>query len=518
MKLGELCKKISIEDVFYGGKALNKNDKEYDKVFDSAISPVVTDSRNAAQGSLFICLRGTKTDGNDYIDKAIASGASAIMTDESGTAAEMSGNYSDIIFVVTDSARRACSYIYDAVNGYPSERMKFFAVTGTNGKTSVTYMLKCIFEAAMIKCGLIGTVSCYSGDKKLTYKPANESAAMTTPDPEQLYPLLAQMADDGCRYVILEATSHALALDKLAPISFEMGIFTNLTPDHLDFHKSMENYYLAKLKLFGSCKTAIINCDDRFSERFQNDIAGKCRTVTCSAKYAFADYYSDSISNLGVGGCEYRIRSKKVIMKIKCRIPGRFTVINSLEAAAAALESKIRPSIIYDALASIAGINGRMENVSLCPGADFSVFIDYAHTPDALENLLKTVADFRINGQRIVLLFGCGGDRDKTKRPVMGKIASELADRIIITSDNSRTEDPKLIIDRIVSGIRRGCDYTVIYNRRDAIDYAVKTAHKGDIILLAGKGHEDYEIDAHGKHEFNEKEIARNAARKYFSH
>ena len=233
--------------------------------------------------------------------------------------------------------------------------------------------------------------------------------------------------------------------------------------------------------------------------------------MTCSAKYAFADYYSDSISNLGVGGCEYRIRSKKAIMKIKCRIPGRFTVINSLEAAAAALESKIRPSIIYDALASIAGINGRMENVSLCPGADFSVFIDYAHTPDALENLLKTVADFRINGQRIVLLFGCGGDRDKTKRPVMGKIASELADRIIITSDNSRTEDPKLIIDRIVSGIRRGCDYTVIYNRRDAIDYAVKTAHKGDIILLAGKGHEDYEIDSTGKHPFSERSVIEKA-------
>ncbi len=514
MKLSELISDLDGLSVIINGSYMPR---DCDLVEKTNIENIVTDSRCAENGSLMICIDGVRCDGNDYAADAVKGGAIAIVTEQAERLCRILP--SDTIIIETDNARRACSYIYDKWYGEPSKRLKFIAVTGTNGKTSVTFMLKSIFESAFIKCGLIGTVRCYSDQKVLTYVNRDPSAAMTTPDPEQLYALLKDMADDGVEYVFLEATSHSLALEKLAPIRFEAAVFTNLTPDHLDFHKNMENYFSAKAKLFKHCRLAVINADDKYAARLKSELltSGECRIVTCSTNYNFSDYYASDTVNKGVNGCEYKLISRDMLMNIQCRIPGSFTVMNSLEAAAVAIEVGISPVTVHDALAAIVGIDGRMESVSLCPGANFSVFIDYAHTPDALENLLLTVRGFRQKGQRIVLLFGCGGDRDKSKRAVMGNIAARLADKVIVTSDNCRTESPEKIIDDILKGIGKDVSYTVVPDRKCAIEYAIKEAQCGDIILLAGKGHETYEITAEGKRAFNEKKIVSEAAIRYYS-
>lgn len=514
MKLSELISDLDDLSVIVNGSYVPKDCALVEK---TNIDHVITDSRCAEKGSLMICIDGVRCDGNDYAADAVKDGAVVLVTEQAARLCRILP--SDTIIIETDNARRTCSYIYDKWYGEPSKRLKFIAVTGTNGKTSVTFMLKSIFESAFIKCGLIGTVRCYSDQKVLTYVNHDPSAAMTTPDPEQLYALLKDMADDGVEYVFLEATSHSLALEKLAPIRFEAAVFTNLTPDHLDFHKNMENYFLSKAKLFRHCKLAVINADDKYAARLKSELltSGECRIVTCSTNYNFSDYYASDTVNRGVNGCEYKLISRDMLMNIQCRIPGSFTVMNSLEAAAVAVEIGISPVAVHDALASLTGIDGRMENVPLCPGANFSVFIDYAHTPDALENLLLSVREFRGKGQRIVLLFGCGGDRDKSKRAVMGDIAARLADKVIVTSDNCRTESPEKIINDILKGIGKDVSYTVIPDRKCAIEYAIKEAKCGDIILLAGKGHETYEITAEGKKSFNEKQIISEAAIEYYS-
>ncbi len=485
------------------------------------VNDITSDSRDAKEGSLFVCIKGTKTDGHSYIKDAADRGAAAILT-ESGAEyeAEIFEKEGAPLHLETKNTRRALAFLWNTWYGRPAKDMKLIAVTGTNGKTSVTFMLRSIFSASMVKTGLIGTVVCYSGEEKLSIRSDNENANMTTPDPKELYKILSVMARDGVETVFLEATSHALALDKLAPLHFAAAVFTNLTPDHLDFHGSMENYLAAKRKLFSMTDIAVINGDDAYAA----DIAeaaelGGCKNIrlcTCKDEKR-VDYLAASISHLGADGIEYLLSSVCSVFKVKSPIPGRFTVINTLEAAACALEIGIDSRTVQDALRHMGGIDGRFERVKLCAGADFSVFIDYAHTPDALRNLLLTVRDFRKKGQRIVLLFGCGGDRDKTKRPEMGRIASTLADFVIVTSDNSRSESPS----DIISDIMVGFDFTrahavIVEDRAEAIDYVIKNALTGDIILLAGKGHEEYEIDRSGKHPFSEKNIAKEAARKYY--
>lgn len=311
----------------------------------------------------------------------------------------------------------------------------------------------------------------------------------------------------------MEATSHALALSKLDAVRFSAAVFTNLTPEHLDFHGNMESYFSAKAKLFSMCDKAIVNVDDVYGRRLLEQLP--CPAVSCSAKGGPADYTATQIRDCGVDGSEYKLVSHNHHFTVRTPIPGAFNVINTLEAATAALALGISPSAIMTALGTLAGIDGRMERVRLGAITDFSVFIDYAHTPDALENLLITARHLRKARERVVLVFGCGGDRDKSKRSKMGRIASTLADRIIITSDNSRSEDPMSIIEDIVSGIDKTSDYIIIPERRRAVEFAIREARGEDIILLAGKGHEEYEIDASGKHYFSEREIAAEAAGKY---
>ena len=477
---------------------------------DVEITEIVTNSLKADYGTLFVCLEGAKSDGHKYIRDALIRGAVAVVM-QKGTQVEIPPFCKNITFIYCDNTRRAAAKLYNAWYGCPSEKLKIIAVTGTNGKTSTTCMLRAIFEAALYKCGIIGTVECTSGEHRLSANPESPLANMTTPDPKELYRTLAFMAADGVDYVFMEASSHALKLSKLDALFFEAAIFTNLTPEHLDFHETMEDYKESKAKLFGMSKTALINADDPLGKYMAHCARG--RVYSYSAKGEKADFFADEVIS-DSRGISYTLVSKKTIMKIKSSLRGGFNVDNTLSAAACGLLFGISPATIAEALRSITGISGRMERLKLDPSADFSVYIDYAHTPDALENLLVSARRMAKTGERIVLLFGCGGDRDKSKRPLMGRIASECADFSIITSDNSRGEDREVIIEEIMQGFDKKRGHIIIPDRRKAIEYAVTHAESGDVILLAGKGHERYEIDTNGKHPFDERQIVAEALKK----
>ncbi len=484
------------------------------EIADCEITEIVTDSRRACFGCMFVCLSGERSDGHRHIREAMLRGASAVVV-QKGTPADVPSVCPYVSVIEHENTRRAAAFLYSAWYGHPERKLKIIAVTGTNGKTSTTHMLKVIFEAALFKCGVIGTVYCSSGERRIYAHPDDPLANMTTPDPRELYRLLAFMVADGVDYVFMEVSSHSLKLCKVDAIEFDTAIFTNLTPEHLDFHKDMEDYRSSKGKLFRMSRQSLINVDDKSAEYMVTESKGK--VYKYSVKGIVSDFYAENPNNRGSDGINYTLRSKNSIMRISCPIPGDFTVYNTLSAAACALLHGIQPSAICSALGSMSGVEGRMERVRLCTGADISVFIDYAHTPDALENLLKTARGFCREGQRIVLVFGCGGDRDRSKRPIMGKIASSLADLAIVTSDNSRGESAESIISEICKGFESdGCEYKIIKDRREAIEYAIKNSKSGDVILLAGKGHEKYEIDALGKHDFDEKKIAASLAVKHF--
>ena len=471
---------------------------------DIEIKQIVTDSRRVTPGSLFLCIEGLHTDGHGYVDDAIEAGAAVIVAERvrdacvGGAAA----------FILLENTRKASALLYNALYGNPCEKLKIIGVTGTNGKTSVCTLLREVFEAAGYCCGLIGTVCCESADGTLlTPKHENPLANMTTPDPEQLYAMLARMVADGVEYVFMEVTSHALALCKVDAIRFDMAVFTNLTQDHLDFHGDMEAYFEAKQKLFSLCRRGVVYGDDPYGERLLKNI--HCPVVTCST--GEGDYCALDVELRGVGGSAYRMRTPGGIIPMRLAIPGSFSVINSLLAGAVALEYGISAEVLGKVFAHTAGVCGRMERVSFCKENDPTVFIDYAHTPDALEKLLKSVHQFRRAESRILLVFGCGGDRDRSKRRQMAQVASRLADFVIITSDNSRSEDPEQIISDIMKGMDKEKAHAVIPDRRLAIRSAVLEARAGDLVILAGKGHERYEIDAKGRHPFDEREIVRDA-------
>jgi len=462
---------------------------------DFAISEVETDSRAVKSGSAFLCLIGEHSDGHDYISAARTAGASVIIA-QTPSEQLRQGSY-----VLVDSTRRADSMMHSAMFGNPAAAMKVLAVTGTNGKTSTTYMLKAIFDAAGYKTGLVGTIKNFIGSRVV-------ESDMTTPNPRQLYSLLGAMRDEGVEYVMMEASSHALEYEKLAPITPEVGVFTNLTPEHLDFHGTMENYARAKSKLFTMCRRNVINMDDEYGAYMYEHAAGE-RYYHSASGNKKAEFQAHNVQNHKTDGVEYDLISRDDAVHVRCAIPGTFTVANTMGAAAAAVLCGVSGRDIALALRRLEGVSGRMERVSL--ESDFAVFIDYAHTPDALENVIRSVLGFKGDNERLTVIFGCGGDRDKVKRPQMGRIATTLADHSIITSDNSRTEDPQSIVNDILAGVDPGASYTTIVNRREAITYAVTNAKAGEIILIAGKGHEDYEINATGKHAFSEKQIIREA-------
>ena len=472
------------------------------------IPQIVSDSRRANPGCMFLCLRGVRTDGHHFIPRAKEMGAAVAVIDDGACVPD------DLPYVLVENTRAAAARIWNNYYGDPAKDMRVIAITGTNGKTSTSYILRAILAAAGYKTGLIGTVRCLCGEEEIDIGGGGEiadvPAAMTTPDPEYLYGAAAVMRDRGAEVLILEATSHALDLRKADALSIDVGIFTNLSPEHLDYHGTMERYLTAKARLFGLCPVGIVLSDDPASGSLMA-AAPDCRFIRCSASGdGGADVRALRCEIQGIDGVSFVYYAKNAVFRLTCPVPGQFTVSNTLLAVTAALHLGVDPLTIQDALRSFCGVEGRMERVVL-PGAAFTLFIDYAHTPAALETLLRTVRGARRPGEKITLLFGCGGDRDPSKRPVMGRIASALADFVILTSDNSRTEDPQTILSQIRRGMDREKPHTVIPDRREAIRYAIREAKAGEILLFAGKGHEKYEIDAGGKHPFDEGEIARAA-------
>ena len=451
-------------------------------------------SNEIKQNYVFVCLRGTKLDGHDYIEQAFMRGACAVMIEDEKYACDRS--------ILVESTRRALSRTLNVLWGEPTKRLKFIGVTGTNGKTSVSAMIKNIFDVNHISCEVIGTLNCSS----FSEKNPNPQANLTTPDPEELYPMLLGMARAGVEYVVMEASSHALKLCKLDPINFEIGIFTNLSEDHLDFHLNMEDYFKSKLLLFDRCRVGIINIDDEYGKRLFE--VASCEKYSCSMEQS-ADFVSKDIISLAKKGSKYTVWSAKGEFDILCKIPGEFSIMNSLQASACALALDIDNRTISSSFDLFDRVRGRLERIEIFEERGFSVFIDYAHTPDALLKLLQTAKALKKGAGRIILLFGCGGDREKQKRSLMGAIASENADITIITSDNPRSEDPIDIINDILVGIDRSSEYVAIPDRAQAIRTAILLARKDDIVLLAGKGHEDYEIPARGRAHFDEREILR---------
>lgn len=450
---------------------------------DLEIKGITDDSRKVREGFAFVNTQNLP----QYVTDAVNNGASVVITQE------------DCDFenkIIVKSTRNAYSKVTANWFGNPAKDLILLGVTGTNGKTSVTYMIKTILESLGEKVGVIGTVGNYIDGETIP-------SINTTPNPFYLNELFAKMRDKGCKYVIMEVSSHALDREYLYGFNFRVAMFTNLTQDHLDYHGDMENYYLAKRKLFEICECAVLNNDDKYANRLLNEV--NCKTVTYSID-SNSDYMAKGI-NYMPANVSYQILTD-TINSIKLNTGGKFTVYNSLCAIACALELGVSIKDIAVALATLNGVKGRAEVVPNTK--DFTVIIDYAHTPDGLKNVLKTFKDCPHN--RLIVLFGCGGDRDKTKRPLMGEIASLYADYVIVTSDNPRTEDPEAIIKDILKGVSNN-QFTskVIVNRAEAIKFALSIAKKDDIIVLAGKGHETYQIIGKEKFPFDERDIIADA-------
>ncbi|MBR4934217.1 MAG: UDP-N-acetylmuramoyl-L-alanyl-D-glutamate--2,6-diaminopimelate ligase [Clostridia bacterium] len=483
---------------------------------DLEVSQITSDSRQVLRGGMFICIRGTRCDGHDFIADAVSRGAAVIVAEREMPLCE------SVPFVTVENSRLAEAHVWNNMYARPAEGMQTVAVTGTNGKTSTVFMLKSIFERAGRKVGVITTVKCMADGETIgTFGGSSVSdihGAMTTPDPEYLYGAIYLMKCRGVDTLIFEASSHALAQFKIDPIRVDVAVFTNLSEEHLDFHGDMENYFAAKARLATLAERLVVNADDAYMSRLIH--AARDKVTTCSAKSSPSVRVSADVTalrqiSLGMNGIEYIYFSRRAVFRLTSKIPGAFTVYNTLLASAAGIAAGVDAICVKEGVSSLEAVDGRLERVDTGTDTPFSVYIDYAHTPDALEKLLLTVRDVRGEGERICVLFGCGGDRDPYKRRKMGAVASRLADMVIVTADNSRSEDTSAIIRQIMTGVDREKPHAVIPDRREAIDFAVRTAQAGDIILLVGKGHEKYEITSDGVLPFDEKEIVKYSVQKY---
>ena len=453
--------------------------------FEMNIEAVAYDSRKVTPGSLFVAITGFASDGNRFIPMALEKGAAVVVTAKKPEA--------DIPYVLVESDRYALAMIGTNFYGHPAEAMTMIGVTGTNGKTSVTLLLKHVLEKTLgAKVGLIGTMENLVGDEVIPTE-------RTTPESFELQGLFARMRDAGCTHVVMEVSSHALTLDRVGGVHFDVAAFTNLTEDHLDFHKTMDAYCDAKAELFARCSKAVINADDPYAPRMMEKAA--CPVTTYSLHEGILR--ADALQLHAEGICFDAIKDKKNT-KVNLGIPGKFTVYNALAVLGIADALGISLDDAAAALATAKGVKGRIEVVPT-PETPYSVLIDYAHTPDGLENVLTSVKDF-CKG-RVIAVFGCGGDRDPIKRPIMGRIGVTESDFAIITSDNPRTEDPMAIIEDILKGVNESMGaYIVVPERRNAIRYAMDIAEKDDIIILAGKGHETYQEINGVKYHLDERE------------
>ena len=473
MKLKELLKDIAV--------------KEITADLEMEISAVCYDSRKVTPGSLFVAISGFASDGNRFIPMAMEKGAGVVVTAKKPQW--------EVPYVLVESDRMALALLGCNFYGHPAKSMTMIGITGTNGKTSATLLLKHVLETVRgAKVGLIGTMENHIGTQVIPTE-------RTTPESFELQGLFHAMKDADCQYVVMEVSSHAIALDRVGGVHYNVAAFTNLTEDHLDFHKTMENYCDTKAELFARCDAAVMNLDDAWFERVSSKAA--CPVLTVSEKTE-AGLYAKNIQLRAQGVCFTAVHGNEQV-EVSLPIPGKFTVYNALTVLGIALQLGISLEESAAALKTAKGVKGRVEVVPT-PGKDYTVLIDYAHTPDGLENVLASVKDF-CKG-RVIAVFGCGGDRDPIKRPIMGKIGTDIADIAIITSDNPRTEDPAKIIEDILAGV--GADknnYKVIENRVNAIGHAMDIAEKDDIIILAGKGHETYQEINGTKFHMDEREI-----------
>lgn len=472
-------------------KLLNGIDFKSETDFkDALVTGIAYDSRKVKKGDAFVCISGFKTDGHNYIDAAIKNGASLIVCEKDVTAS--------VPYVVVKDCRKALAKMATNFYDNPTNKFRLIGITGTNGKTTTTYLVKSVLEECGSLVGLIGTNKNMIGEK--TYE-----SERTTPESLELQELFGGMEKAGADYVVMEVSSHSLELSRVAGCNFYVGAFTNLTRDHLDFHKTMENYRKAKEKLFAVCEKAVINCDDEAGRIICKSAEGSVLTYGINngtLKATDIELLQDKV--------RFNVKSDDLFFPIELNIPGEFSVYNCLCAIGICLSIGIPLKKIQSGIKKAKGISGRAEVVY---HKNFTIVIDYAHTPDGLYNIISTMK--KVSKGRVVTVFGCGGDRDRSKRPIMGKVATELSDFSVVTSDNPRTEEPKSIIDDIIAGICDKNSYVSIENRKEAIEYAIKTAQDNDIIILAGKGHETYQEINGVKYDFNERDIVGEIIKKY---
>lgn len=464
------------------------------------ITGISYDSRHTRPGDLFVCIRGFQSDGHDFAEAAAKAGAAAVIAEK---IPEKTG---EVPVFLTENSRKALSAVSANFFGHPSDDMLVFGVTGTNGKTTISYLLKSIVNAWGKECGVLGTIAYVYGGQSF-------ESVNTTPESFELQRMFDEMHrrydTDVCA---MEVSSHSLALSRTDDISFDYSIFTNLTEDHLDFHRDFEDYYAAKKKLFlQTSEGNVINVDDIYGRRLFRELQSEGKSVkSCGIGKDDAEkeniWYRAEILEKSANGTKARFfEGGKLLGELNIRTPGTFSVENAVGAAGAALMAGIPWEAVKKGIESSRGVAGRFESVENSRG--IPVIVDYAHTPDALENVLKTAREF--TEKRIITVFGCGGDRDRSKRPLMGEAAGKYSDYCVVTSDNPRTEDPDAILEDILPGVKAtGCEYAVIEDRRRAIKKALTEYRPGDVVIIAGKGHEDYQIIGTVKQHFDDRETA----------
>jgi UDP-N-acetylmuramoyl-L-alanyl-D-glutamate--2,6-diaminopimelate ligase len=464
---------------------------------DRVVESIAYDSRRVQRNGLFVALRGEKSDGHQFIEQAVEKGATVIVTEREVQSPRATG-------VVVEDTRSALADLAAVFYQQPARRLKLAAVTGTNGKTTTTFLIKHICEKAGMRCGLLGTVRYEIGDRVLP-------AVRTTPESLEVYDLLAQMANAGCKAAAMEVSSHALAQERVRGLEWDVAVFTNLTQDHLDFHGTMENYFAAKAKLFTELAaqkfktnaTAVINIDDRYGAQLVDRLSKLKVPVITYGVGAQADFRASNY-HAEFAGTSYQLDARGKSYLVRVPLIGRFNVANSMAALAAATSMGISLREAVLSLGRSPQVPGRLEAVPA--KRQFQIFVDYAHTPDALLNVLKTARE--LSPRKLIVVFGCGGDRDKQKRPLMGRVADENADFSIITSDNPRKEDPDAIIAEAAKGFRSN-RYEKITDRAKAIGRAIELAQPRDIVIIAGKGHEAYQEFADHTVPFDDIQVAR---------
>ncbi|GIN83801.1 UDP-N-acetylmuramoyl-L-alanyl-D-glutamate--2,6-diaminopimelate ligase [Heyndrickxia sporothermodurans] len=462
------------------------------------IIDIVQDNRKVVQGSLFICIEGLTVDGHVFAKDAEAKGAVAIIAEKPVEA--------NIPVVIVKDTKRAMAILADAFYHQPTKKLRLIGITGTNGKTTTSHLIDQIFQDAGEKTGLIGTMYMKIGDQILETK-------NTTPDSMTLQKTFRQMVDSNVKSAIMEVSSHALDQGRVYGCDYDVAVFTNLTQDHLDYHHTMEEYRRAKSLLFSQLgntynhehpKFAVLNIDDPASAKIKKETAAHIISYGIDHN---ADFYASKIQ-MSASGTTFTLSSPEGVHEINIKLIGKFSIYNVLAAIAAAYVSQIPLKEIIQSIESVKGVAGRFELVN--GGQDFPIIVDYAHTPDSLENVLKTIQHFA--EKRIFVIVGCGGDRDKTKRPIMAQIACEYGTNPIFTSDNPRSEDPDQIIQDMVAGVN-GKDFVTITDRREAIFYGVKNASSGDVVIIAGKGHETYQQIGEKILDFDDRMVALEAVK-----